>query len=240
MMAKADGISVSSVQRIWRAHGLRPHKVEWFKLSTDLRFVDKLRDVVGLYVDQPAHAIVLSVDEKSQIQALDRTQPGLAMKKGRAGTMTHDYKRHGTTTLFAALNVLDGTVIGRIMQRHRHQEFIRFLNTIEAQVPAGKAVHVILDNYAAHKHLKVRAWLARHEHFSFHFTPTSCSWLNAVEGFFAKLSRRRLKRGVFRSVVDLQAAIDRFVNETTRLQDPSHGPQTQTKSSPPSNAGIKC
>jgi transposase len=219
-MAKAAGISVSSVQRIWRAHGLRPHKIEQFKLSTDLRFVDKLRDVVGLYVDPPAHAIVLSVDEKSQIQALDRTQPGLPMKKGRAGTMTHDYKRHGTTTLFAALNVLDGTVIGRNMQRHRHQEFIRFLNTIEAQVPASKAVHVILDNYAAHKHPKVRAWLARHERFSFHFTPTSCSWLNAVEGFFAKLSRRRLKRGVFRSVVDLQAAINRFIAETNQTPKP--------------------
>ena len=220
MMAKASGISVSAVQRIWRAHGLRPHKVEQFKLSTDPKFVDKLRDVVGLDVDPPAHAIVLSVDEKSQIQALDRTQPGLPMKKGRAGTMTHDYKRHGTTTLFAALNVLDGTVIGRNMQRHRHQEFIRFLNTIEAQVPAGKAVHVILDNYAAHKHPKVRAWLDRHERFTFHFTPTSCSWLNAVEGYFAKLSKQRLKRGVFRSVVDLQAAINRFVAETNAEPKP--------------------
>ena len=162
MMAKRVGISASSVQRIWRAHGLQPHRVRQFKLSNDPQFVDKLRDVVGLYVDPPAHAIVLSVDEKSQIQALDRTQPGLPMKKGRAGTMTHDYKRHGTTTLFAALNVLDGTVIGRNMQRHRHQEFIRFLNAIEAEVPAGKIVHVILDNYAAHKHPKVRAWLARH------------------------------------------------------------------------------
>ena len=186
------------MQRIWRAHGLQPHRVRQFKLSNDPKFVDKLRDVVGLYVDPPAHAIVLSVDEKSQIQALDRTQPGLPMKKGRAGTMTHDYKRHGTTTLFAALNVLDGTVIGRNMQRHRHQEFIRFLNAIEAEVPAGKAVHVILDNYAAHKHPKVRQWLDRHERFTFHFTPTSCSWLNAVEGFFAKLTKRRLKRGVFR------------------------------------------
>jgi transposase len=152
--------------------------------------------------------------EESQIQALDRTQPGLPLKKGRLGTMTHDYKRHGTTTLFAALNVLDGTVIGRNMQRHRHQELIRFLNEIEAEVPAGKVIHVILDNYAAHKHPNVRAWLDRHPRFVFHFTPTSCSWLNAVEGFFAKLSRRRLKRGVFRSVVDLQAAINRFVAET--------------------------
>ena len=220
MMAQQIGISVSSVQRIWRAHGLQPHRVQQFKLSTDPKFVDKLRDVVGLYVDPPAHAIVLSVDEKSQIQALDRTQPGLPMKKGRAGTMTHDYKRHGTTTLFAALDVLEGKVIGRCMQRHRHQEFIRFLNAIEAEVPAGKLVHVILDNYAAHKHPKVRAWLARHERFTFHFTPTSCSWLNAVEGFFAKLSKRRLKRGVFRSVVDLQTAIRRFLDETNQTPKP--------------------
>jgi len=214
MMAAASGISVSSVQRIWRAHGLQPHRVRQFKLSTDPKFVAKLRDVVGLYVDPPAHAIVLSLDEKSQIQALDRTQPGLPMKKGRAGTMTHDYKRHGTTTLFAALDVLDGKVIGRCMQRHRHQEFIRFLNAVEAEVPAGKVVHVVLDNYAAHKHPKVRAWLGRHQRFTFHFVPTSCSWLNAVEGFFAKLAKRRLKRGVFRSIVDLQASINRFLAET--------------------------
>jgi transposase len=213
MMAKAAGISVSSVQRIWHAHGLRPHRVRQFKLSTDPKFAAKLRDVVGLYVDPPAHAIVLSVDEKSQIQALDRTQPGLPLKKGRAGTMTHDYKRHGTTTLFAALNVLDGTVIGRNMQHHRHQEFIRFLNTVNAEVPTGKAVHVILDNYATHKHPKVRHWLDRHKRFTFHFTPTSCSWLNAVEGFFAKLSKRRLKRGVFRSINELQAAVNRFLAE---------------------------
>lgn len=220
MMAKQTAISISSVQRIWRAHGLQPHRVRQFKLSNDPDFVTKLRDVVGLYVDPPAHAIVLSVDEKSQIQALDRTQPGLPMKKGRAGTMTHDYKRNGTTTLFAALNVLDGTVIGRNMQRHRHQEFIRFLNAIEAEVPAGKLVHVILDNYAAHKHPKVRRWLDRHERFTFHFVPTSCSWLNAVEGFFAKLSKRRLKRGIFRSVVDLQAAINHFVEETNQMPKP--------------------
>jgi transposase len=211
MMAKAAGISASAVRRIWRAHGLQPHRWRRFKLSGDPNFVAKLRDVVGLYVDPPAHAIVLSVDEKSQIQALDRTQPGLPMKKGRLGTMTHDYKRHGTTTLFAALNVLDGTVIGRNMARHRHQEFIRFLNAINAEVPDDKAVHVILDNYAAHKHPKVRAWLHRHPRFNFHFTPTSASWLNAVEGFFAKLAKRRLRRGVFHSLVDLQAAINRFL-----------------------------
>ena len=169
--------------------------------------------MVGLYLDPPAHSLVLSVDEKSQIQALDRTQPGLPMKKGRAGTMTHDYIRNGTTTLFAALNVLDGTVIGQCMQRHRHQEFIRFLNRVEATVPAGKLIHAILDNYAAHKHPKVRAWLARHPRWTFHFTPTSCSWANAVETFFATLTRRRLQRGVFHSLVDLQAAINRYLAE---------------------------
>ena len=197
LMAKTAGVSVSSVQRIWRAHGLQPHRVRQFKLSNDPKFTAKLRDAVGLYIDPPAHAIVLSVDEKSQIQALGRTQPGLVpgldprMKKGRAGTMTHDYKRHGTTALFAAMNVLGGKVIGRNMQRHRHQEFIRFLNAAEAEVP--KAIHVILGNYAAHKHPKVRQWLGRHERFTFHFTPTPCSWLNAVEGFFATLTKRRLK-----------------------------------------------
>ena len=190
LMAKASGLSLSSVQRIWRAHGLQPHRVRHFKFSKDPRFIDKLRDVVGLYIAPPAHAIVLSVDEKSPIQALDRTQPGLPLKKGRAGTMTHDYKRSGTTTLFAALNVLDGTVIGRNMQRHRHQEFIRFLNAIEEQVPAGKTIQAILDNYAAHKHPRVCQWLDRHPRWTFHFTPTSASWLNAVEGFFATLAKR--------------------------------------------------
>src|SRR5271155_3721512 len=214
VMAKAVGISPSSVRRIWAGQGLQPHRVRSFKLSNDPQFADKLKDVVGLYVDPPAHAVVLSVDEKSQIQALDRTQPGLPMKKGRCATMTHDYKRHGTTTLFAALNVLEGQIIGRCMQRHRHQEFIRFLNTIEAAIPAGKMIHVVLDNYATHKHARVRAWLQRHPRWTFHFTPTSASWLNAVEGFFAKLTKRRLKRGVFRSIVDLQTAINRFLEET--------------------------
>jgi transposase len=226
MMAKAIGISVSSVQRIWRAHGLQPHRMRQFKLSRDPQFAARLNDIVGLYVDPPAHAVVLSVDEKSQIlapgtnRALDRTQPGLPLKPGRCGTMTHDYKRHGTTTLFAALNVLDGKIIGRCMQRHRHQEFIRFLNAVEADIPAGKIVHVILDNYATHKHPKVRAWLGRHPRFVFHFTPTSASWLNAVEGFFAKLSKRRLKRGVFGSIVELQAAINRFLRETNDQPKP--------------------
>jgi transposase len=216
-MARASGLSASSVQRIWRAHGLRPHQVRRFKLSTDPRFAEKVEDIVGLYVDPPAHAVVLSIDEKSQIQALDRTQPGLPMKPGRCGTMTHDYKRHGTTTLFAALNLLDGSVVGR-MQRHRHQEFIRFLNEIERAVPAGKLIHVVLDNYGAHKQAKVRQWLARHPRWIFHFTPTSCSWLNAVETFFAKLTKRRLKRGVFPSLVALQTAINGFVE--THNRDP--------------------
>ena len=212
-MGKAVGLAASTVREIWKAHGLSPHRWRQFKLSNDRAFAEKLHDVVGLYVSPPAHAVVLSVDEKSQIQALDRTQPGLPLKKGRGPTMTHDYKRNGTTTLFAALNVLDGSVIGQNMQRHRHQEFIRFLNQIERDVPESKAIHVILDNYCTHKHSKVRAWLARHPRWTFHFIPTSSSWLNAVEGFFAKLTRRRLKHGVFHSVVDLQAAINRFIAE---------------------------
>ncbi len=212
-MAKTVGLAVSTVQAIWKAHGLAPHRWRQFKLSTDPAFAAKLRDIVGLYVDPPAHAVVLSIDEKSQIQALDRTQPGLPLKQGRGATLTHDYKRHGTTTLFASLNILDGSVVGRNMQRHRHQEFIRFLNALERDIPVGKVVHVILDNYAAHKHEKVRAWLDRHPRWIFHFTPTSSSWLNAVEGFFAKLTRRRLKRGVFRSISDLQAAINRYIAE---------------------------
>ena len=220
MLAKAVGISLRSVQRILEAHQLTPHRVRTFKLSNDPHFATKLRDVVGLYIDPPAHAVVLSVDEKSQIQALDRTQPGLPMKPGRAGTMTHDYKRHGTTTLFAALNVLDGTVIGHNMKRHRHQEFIRFLNEVDAQVPKRKAIHAVVDNYATHKHPNVRKWLARHPRWTLHFTPTSASWLNAVEGFFAKLTNRRLKRGVFRSLPELKAAIDRFLAETNANPKP--------------------
>jgi transposase len=219
-MARVTGISEASVRRIWHAHGLKPHRVESFKVSNDPDFAAKLEDVVGLYLNPPEHALVLSVDEKSQIQALDRTQPGLPMKKGRGATMTHDYKRNGTTTLFAALNVLEGKVIGRCMQRHRHEEFIRFLNIINTETPAGKTIHVILDNYAAHKHPAVLAWLARHKRFSFHFTPTSCSWLNAVEGYFAKLSKQRLQRGVFRSLAELQTAISRFIEETNRAPRP--------------------
>jgi transposase len=213
MMAEAVGISLRSVQRIWAAHKLQPHRLRTFKRSRDPDFVAKLEAIVGLYVAPPRHAVVLSVDEKSQIQALDRTQPGLPLKPGKAGTMTHDYIRNGTTTLFAALNVLDGTVIGRCMQRHRHQEFLRFLNAVEAAVPAGKLVHCILDNYGSHKHPKVVAWLERHPRWTFHFTPTSGSWLNAVETFFSALTRRRIRRGTFGSIVDLQAAINRYLAE---------------------------
>jgi transposase len=212
-MARATGLSLRTVQRIWQAHHLQPHRVRTFKRSRDPRFAEKLVDIVGLYVDPPAHAVVLSIDEKSQIQALDRTQPGLPLKPGRCGTMTHDYKRHGTTTLFAALNVLDGTVIGRCMQRHRHAEFIRFLNAVERDVPADKAIEAVVDNYATHRHPTVRAWLARHPRWKFHFTPTSGSWLNAVETFFSTLTRKRIRRGSFHSIVDLQAAIKRYLVE---------------------------
>jgi transposase len=220
MLAKAVGVSLRSVQRILEAHQLAPHRIRTFKLSNDPKFAEKLKDVIALYVDPPAHAVVLSVDEKSQIQALDRTQPGLPMKPGRAGTMTHDYKRNGTTTLFAALNVLEGTIIGRNMKRHRHQEFIRFLSEVDAQVPKQKSIHAVVDNYATHKHPKVRQWLAQHPRWTFHFTPTSASWLNAVEGFFAKLTNRRLKRGVFRSVDHLKEAINRFIAETNAEPKP--------------------
>jgi transposase len=223
-MAKAAGISLRSVQRIWQAHQLQPHRVRTFKRSRDPPFADKLVDIVGLYLDPPAHAVVLSIDEKSQIQALDRTQPGLPLKPGRCGTMTHDYKRHGTTTLFAALNVLDGTVIGRCMQRHRHDEFIRFLNAVERDVPAGKLIEAVVDNYATHKHPKVKAWLARHPRWTFHFTPTAGSWLNAVENFFSTLTRKRIRRGSFHSIVDLQAAINRYLAEHNAAPRPSGRP----------------
>jgi transposase len=219
-MAKAAGIALRSVQRIWQAHQLQPHRLRTFKRSRDPAFATKLADIVGLYLDPPAHAVVLSLDEKSQIQALDRTQPGLPLKPGRCQTMTHDYKRMpapaqagGTTTLFAALSVLDGTVIGRCMQRHRHGEFIRFLNAVERQVPAEKPIHAVLDNYATHKHPRVLAWLARHPRWTFHFTPTSASWLNAIENFFSKITRQRIRRGVFHSIIDLQTAINAYLTE---------------------------
>jgi transposase len=210
-LAKAVGIGHGAVQKIWAAHGLRPHLVRGFKLSNDARFVEKLRDVVGLYLNPPEHAIVLSVDEKSQIQALDRTQPGLPMKKGKAGTMTHDYKRYGTTTLFAALDVLDGKVIGQCMLKHRSQEFIRFLRRLDQETPPGLDLHLILDNYGAHKSPPVKRWLARHPRFHLHFTPTSASWANAVEGFFSRLTNQRLRRGAFRSILELHRAIDTYL-----------------------------
>ncbi len=212
-MAKAAGLAVSTVQRIWKAHGLAPHRWRRFKLSDDPAFAGKLHAVVGLCVAPPAHAGVLSVDETSRIQALDRTRPGLPLKKSRGATMTHDCKRHGTATFFAALNVLAGEVFGTSMQRRRRQEFIRVPNALERDVPAGKVVHVILDDHAARKHAKVRARLERHPRPTFRFTPTSSAWPNAVEGFFAKLSRRRLKHGVFCSVVELQAVLNRCVAE---------------------------
>jgi transposase len=212
-MAKATGLSLKTIQRIWKAHKLAPHRLRSFKKSNDPKFAEKVEDIVGLYMNPPANAIILSIDEKSQIQALDRTQPGLPLKPGKAGTMTHDYKRNGTTTLFAALYVLSGAVIGRCMQKHTHQQFIRFLNAVDKEIPPGKIVHAVLDNYATHKHPKVLAWLERHPHWVFHFTPTSGSWLNAVENFFAVLTRRRIRRGVFKSVVDLQAAINRYLKE---------------------------
>ena len=210
-MAKQVGVSPATVQRIWSGRGLKPHLVKTFKLSNDPRFEEKLIDVVGLYLNPPENAVVLCMDEKTSIQALDHTQASLPMTKGRAGTITSDYKRHGTTTLFAALNALDGTVIGTCMDKHRHEEFLRFLRTIDKEVPKGLAVHMILDNYATHKHKDVVAWLAKHPRFQLHFTPTSSSWLNLVERWFRDLSGKALRRGVFHSVPDLIAAIEKYM-----------------------------
>jgi len=210
-MARATGLSPATIQRIWKAHGLQPHRMKAFKLSRDPRFLDKLKDVAGLYLNPPEKAIVFSVDEKSQIQALDRTQPGLPLKKGRAGTMTHDYKRHGTTTLFAALNVATGEVVGECYGRHRHDEFLVFLKKLDHQVDKGLALHLIVDNYATHKHPHVQAWLARHRRVHLHFTPTSSSWLNLVERFFAEITQNRIRRGVFKSVAELEAAITAYL-----------------------------
>ncbi len=210
-MAKAQGISNATVQRIWDAHGLQPHRVETFKLSKDKRFVEKLTDVVGLYLNPPDKALVLCVDEKSQIQALDRTQPGLPMIQGRCGTMTHDYKRNGTTCLFAALNVLDGTVIGTCYPRHRNEEFLKFLRKINREVPKNLDVHMILDNYGTHGHPNVKAWLEKHSRFILHFTPTSASWLNLVERWFGEITRKKIRRGVFRSVPELVASIEEYI-----------------------------
>jgi transposase len=210
-MAAGAWVSYSSVQRIWRAHGLKPHLVETFKVSRDKNFAAKVEDVVGLYLDPPDRVLVFCVDEKSQIQALDRTQPGLPTKKGRAGTMTHDYKRDGTTTLFAALNMLDGKVIGTCMPRHRHREFLRFLRLIDQQTPAGLDLHLIVDNYATHKTPAVKRWLKAHPRFHLHFTPTSASWLNMVERFFADITRKRIRRGAFKSVAELKSAIMEYL-----------------------------
>jgi len=211
-LAKAVGLSHTSVQRIWAAHGLKPHLTKTFKLSNDKQFVEKVTDVVGLYLDPPDRALVFSVDEKSQIQALDRTQPGLPMKKGRAGTMTHDYKRHGTTTLFAALDVATGRVIGECMKRHRHQEWLKFLRLIDRSTPKGFDLHLIADNYATHKHPAVKAWLAKHPRFHMHFTPTSASWLNQVERFFGLITGDRIRCGVFKSVAELEGAIQDYLD----------------------------
>jgi len=210
-MAKAVGVSEKTVRRIWKRHGLKPHLFRTFKVSNDPDFAEKLEDVVGLYLAPPERAIVFSVDEKSQIQALDRTQPGLPLKKGRCGTMTHDYKRHGTTTLFAALNTIDGSILATCMRRHRHEEWLRFLRLIERSVPKDKDIHIIADNYATHKHPNVRRWLSRHSRVKVHFTPTSSSWLNMVERFFRDLTTKRLRRGVFTSVQDLELALHDYV-----------------------------
>jgi len=207
------GVSPSMVQRVWQANGLKPHLVKTFKVSNDPRFIEKMTDVVGLYLNPPEHALVLCCDEKSQIQALDRTQKGLPFKKGRCGTMTHDYKRNGTTTLFSALSMLDGNVIGTCMPQHRHQEWIKFLKLIDAQTPAQLELHLIVDNYATHKHPKVKSWLRRHPRFHMHFTPTSSSWLNLIERWFRSLTQDRLRRGVFRSVAELVQAISDYIEE---------------------------
>ena len=219
-MAKAQGVSPATVQRIWSARGLKPHRVETFKLSNDRHFEEKLVDIVGLYLNPPEKAIVLCMDEKSQTQALDRTQPSLPMKKGRGGSMPHDYKRNGTTTLFAALDVLSGSVIGQCLPRHRHEEFLKFLQIIDREVPKGLQIHLILDNYCTHKHKNVEKWLAKHPRFHLHFTPTSSSWLNLVERFFGKLTDKAIRRGVFHSVPELIGAIEEYLKANNANPEP--------------------
>ena len=219
-MAKAQGVSPATVQRIWSARNIAPHRTKTFKLSNDKHFEEKLVDVVGLYLNPPEKAIVLSIDEKSQIQALDRTQASLPMKKGRAGTMTHDYKRNGTTTLFAALDVLSGSVIGECLPRHRHTEFLKFLRTIDREVPDGLQVHLILDNYSTHKHENVKKWLAKHPRFHLHFTPTSSSWLNLIERWFGKLTEKAIRRGIFHSVPELINAIEAYLQANNENLEP--------------------
>jgi transposase len=210
-MADELGVSAASVSRHWRANGLKPHVIRSFKISRDPKFVEKLEDIVALYMSPPEHALVLCCDEKSQVQALDRTQPGLPLKKGRAATMTHDYKRNGTTTLFAALNVLDGQVIGQCQKRHTHAEWLKFLRKIDRETPKDKTLHLIADNYATHKHPSVQQWLTKHPRFNMHFTPTSASWLNMVERFFRDITTERLRRGVFTSVPELVSAIEEYI-----------------------------
>jgi transposase len=220
VLAKELGTTRAMVDRVWRANGLKPHLSRTFKVSNDRRFEEKLVDVVGLYLNPPEHALVLSVDEKSQIQALDRTQPGLPIKNGRCGTMTHDYKRNGTTTLFAALSTLDGKVLSKCMRRHRHQEWIKFLKLIDQQTPAALELHLIADNYATHKHPKVQSWLKRHPRFHMHFTPTSSSWLNLVERWFREITDKRIRPGVFRSVPEWVNAINAYIEEHNRDPKP--------------------
>ncbi len=221
-LAKQVGISRMAVHRIWREYQLKPHRVKGFKISNDPRFEEKLRDVVGLYLDPPEKAIVLSVDEKSQIQALDRTQPGLPMKRGKCGTMTHDYKRNGTTTLFAALNIQTGTVMGQCQPRHRHDEFLKFLKKLHQETDRRLDLHLIVDNYATHKHPNVKEWLAKHPRFHLHFTPTSASWVNLVERFFRDITEERIRRGVFHSVADLKAAISDYLDHRNANPKPYH------------------
>ena len=225
-MAAELGVSAASVSRHWRANGLKPHLVRGFKVSRDPKFADKLEDIVGLYMSPPERALVLCCDEKTQVQALDRTQPGLPMKKGRAATMTHDYKRNGTTTLFAALNVLDGQVIGQCQQRHTHKEWLKFLRKIDRETPKDKTLHLIADNYATHKHPVVQAWLEKHPRFVMHFTATSASWMNMVERFFRDITTERLRGGVFTSVADLVAAIDDYIAHHNKIPNPSSGRKT--------------
>ena len=219
-MATAALISESSVRRIWHAHGLKPHRVVTFKVSNDKNFAEKLEDIVGLYLNPPEHTLVLCCDEKSQIQALDRTQPGLPLKQGRCQTMTHDYKRNGVTTLFAAMNTLDGSIIGQCMKKHRHQEWLRFLRQIDRSTPKKKELHLIADNYATHKHPAVKTWLAKHPRFHMHFTPTSASWLNMVERFFRDLSENQVRRGVFHNVPDLISTIGQYIVKHNRDPKP--------------------
>ncbi len=219
-MARAKGVSEATVRRIWDSHGLKPHREKTFKLSRDPEFVRKLRDVVGLYMNPPDKALLLCVDEKSQIQALDRTQPALPMRTGHVATRTHDYVRHGTTTLFAALNVLEGTVIGSCKPRHRHQEFLEFLEEIDRKVPRRRDVHIILDNYGTHKHPKVKEWFAARPRYHLHFVPTSASWLNLVERWFAEITRKQIRRGTFRNVSQLIRVILRYLRENNKDPQP--------------------